>query len=188
MVWPISLKRVWAAGFFLGAHNRLMQRIHARQAAGRLPLAQLATTQATAATGAAPTVRTITGGADTDTLFRLLMDEDRVIQTQLGHSKGCLSIAAALEVLACFGAKTAAEKARSIRVITTGAVVEIPGGFHNVVQFLGNLDGFGAMNSRLRVPYEPALNAWHHVNTAIPFHMDIRKMLARADVGGGRGT
>jgi hypothetical protein len=73
-----------------------------------------------------------------------------VIQTLLlGHSKGCLSIAAALEVLACFGVKTARDRARSIGVITTGAVVEMAGGFHNVIQFLGNLDGLGAMNSRL---------------------------------------
>jgi hypothetical protein len=166
---------------FLGGHNRLMQHVHKWQAAGKLPIEQLTATQETLGSKDMKPARVITGSADTDALIRLLLDEDRRIQTLLGHSKGCLSIAAALAVLALGGARTAMDKARAIRVITTGAVVEMPKSFDNVVQFLGQLDWFGKMNSRPDKDYVSIPNAWHHTNLAIPFHMSIREVLARAD-------
>jgi hypothetical protein len=167
--------------YFLGAHNRLMQRVNEWQAAGQRPLAQITASQEPQTAKVAKSIRGITGSADTDALIRLLLDEDRQIQTLLGHSKGCLSIAAALAVLARFGTQAARDKARAIRAITAGAVVAMPGGFRNVVQFLGGWDWFGAMNSRRGIPYETIPRAWHHVNTAISFHTSIPEVLERAD-------
>ena len=79
------------------------------------------------------------------------------------------------------GAKSALEKAKQIRCITTGAVVEFPNGFDKVAQFLGELDWFGRLNSRLQVAHEPVPNAWHHLNSAIPFNMNLYAILDQAD-------
>jgi len=167
--------------YYLGTHNRLMHRLNEWQASGRQPLVQFTAAQEPRIAKVAKSTWGITGSADTDALIRLLLDEDRQMQTLLGHSKGCLSIAAALAVLARFGTQTARDKARAVRVITTGAVVAMPDGFRNVVQFLGGWDWFGAMNSRRSLPYEEIPCAWHHVNTAITFHMSIPKVLECAD-------
>lgn len=168
--------------FFLGAKNQLLQYLHQWQAASAAlltPSAGLQTTPPTTKAIAPPPP--FVGRSEADTLLRLLRDEERDIQILLGHSKGCLSIATALEALAVGGPATAWRKATTIRVITTGAVVEFPDGFENVFQFLGELDGFGAMNSRLHKDYVKIPGAWHHVNTAIPFHLSIRDVLTRAD-------
>ena len=116
---------------------------------------------------------------DTDSLVRLLHDEDREIATILGHSKGCLSMATALDIVGRAGSPETVEKAKAVRAVTTGAVVEFPQGFDNVHQFLGGLDWFGAMNSRLGNDFTPVPNAWHHVNSALPFHMDLPTVLAK---------
>ena len=78
--------------------------------------------------------------------------------------------------------------AEAIRVITTGAAIELPNGFENAGQYLGTLDSFGAMNSRgagsfwnlssnKDIHWIP--NAWHYVNTMLPFHMSINDVLRR---------
>lgn len=170
--------------FFLGANNQLLQYLHQWRAAGKTlhePSAG-AGAQATRATETTTSVAALAGSPDSDTLFRLLRDEEREIQILLGHSKGCLSIATALEALAVAGPPAALRKAQAIRVITTGAVVELPEGFDHAIQFLGALDGFGAMNSRLHKDYVQMPGAWHHLNTAIPFHLSIRDVLVRAGV------
>lgn len=167
--------------FFLGANNQLLQYLHQWRAASKTLLEPSAGAQATRATETTTSMAALAGSPDSDTLFRLLLDEEREIQILLGHSKGCLSIATALEALAVAGHSVALRKAKAIRVITTGAVVELPDGFDKAIQFLGELDWFGAMNSRSHKKYEPVAGAWHHVNTAIPFHMSIRDVLARAD-------
>ena len=120
-------------------------------------------------------------GPDTDTLLRLLQDDDRRSTMLLGHSKGCLSIAAALSRLSAPGPSPALDRARSIRVVTMGAVVEFPAGLDKVAQFLGGLDWFGAMNSRLDRGHVAIPKAWHHLNTAAPMHLDVKNVLARAD-------
>ncbi len=169
--------------FFLGANNQLLQWLHQWRAAGAARREPTADARATRATEAALPAGALAGSPDSDTLLRLLRDEQRAIQILLGHSKGCLSIATALEALALGGPAAALRKARAIRVITTGAVVELPDGFDHAVQFLGALDGFGAMNSRLHKDYVRVPGAWHHLNTAIPFHLSIRAVLARAGSG-----
>jgi hypothetical protein len=172
--------------FFLGANNQLLQYLHQGWAASQALFERAAPAPAPRTAKAVAPPPAFVGGSDSNTLLQLLRDEAREIRILLGHSKGCLSIATALEALAVGGPAGVRQKAKAIRVITTGAVVELPDGFENAIQFLGELDGFGAMNSRLHKEYVKIPGAWHHVNTAIPFHLSIRDVMARADAQGGR--
>lgn len=168
--------------FFLGSANRLMKLFHDKEAETAATLARYRGTIKGLDTARAEAIATsVTGNPDSDTLLRLLLDEDREIKTLLGHSKGCLSIAYALQALAVSGAATEQEKAKAAHIITTGAVVELPDGFDNSAQFLGSIDWFGGMNSRLDIDYIQVPNAWHHVNTRIPMHMSVADILSLAD-------
>lgn len=117
---------------------------------------------------------------DTLILVRLLQDSDRQIDTILGHSRGCLSIASALEALSLLNESSDIGRARRARIITTGAVVGFPAGYTNVKQYLGTLDWFGGMNSVPGNDYVSIPNAWHHVNTSFPFHMNMQEVLKQA--------
>ena len=154
--------------FFFGTLNRALRRDQDRAAA---------TTDGTAEETAAAGFRL---SPDTGSLVRLLRDEDRQIATILGHSKGCLSIALALEAIAETADEATVERAKAAQVITTGAVVAFPAGFDRVAQFLGQLDWFGAMNSRRGVDFTSVSDAWHHVNRAIPMHMDLGQVFQQA--------
>ena len=168
--------------FFLGTGNQLIKLFHDREGETDAVLERYqGTIKGLDTTRAGDLASRVTGSPDTDTILRLLLDDDREIKTLLGHSKGCLSIAYALRVLAISGAEAAHEKAKAIRVITTGAVVELPNGFDNAAQFLGSIDWFGGMNSRLDQDHIRVPNAWHHVNTALSFHMSVGDILKRAD-------
>lgn len=118
---------------------------------------------------------------DTLTLLRLLKDDDREILTIAGHSKGCLSIAYALEALAVGSDNTALAKAKNTRIITTGAIIALPSKFSNAGQYLGAIDWFGALNSRLDVSHKKVGGAWHHLNTALPMHMSFSQVLRDND-------
>ena len=127
--------------FFLGGANRLMKLFHDREAdaAAALERYEGSIKDLDAAT-ASSIATTVTGSPDSDTLLRLLLDEDREVKTLLGHSKGCLSIAYALQALAVSGAGASQQKVRSAQIVTTGAVVEFPDGYENTTQFLGSFD------------------------------------------------
>lgn len=108
----------------------------------------------------------------------------------LGHSQGCLSSAWALQALVLSGADAAIEKAKITRIITTGAAIHPPEGFKNIGQYLGAFDLFSATNSRgagnlcdlwLNKEIRWIPNVWHHVNTELPFHMNISDVLKRDD-------
>lgn len=115
---------------------------------------------------------------ETGTLVRLLGEEERRIETLLGHSKGCLSISYALQEIASRSDQSHFNRARDVHVITTGAVVAFPDGLNRLNQYLGSLDWFGGMNSRLGLDYRRVPDAWHHLNPGIPFHMDLKRVLS----------
>ncbi len=114
---------------------------------------------------------------DTKTLLALLNDADREILSIAGHSKGALSIALALQVLGKDGNRELQKKAKNIDLVTFGSVVNFPKGFESVRQFLGAIDWFGGMNSQSSIDHESVPNAWHHLNTSIPYHLDVVKVL-----------
>ena len=166
--------------FVFGAANRLMKAFHDNQQ----HLSQvMATLEGSARTLEHSTdfdaIRSGTGKTDSDTLLRLLLDEDRTIKTLVGHSKGCLSIAFALEALVLSGKQRQISKAKAAKIITMGAVVELPNGFDNSWQFLGALDWFGGLNSRFDKDHIKVPGAWHHLNPQIPMPgpMCVRQIL-----------
>ncbi len=115
---------------------------------------------------------------DTKTLIRLLSEPERDVKTVLGHSKGCLSISYALQSLANLANDSAFNRAKDIDIVTTGAVLAFPHGLNGVRQYLGGLDWFGGLNSRANTPYFDVPGAWHHLNTAVPFHMNLTAVLS----------
>ena len=76
--WPMLAEGV-GGWFFLGANNQLLQYLHQWRAAGKTlhePSAG-AGAQATRATETTTSVAALAGSPDSDTLFRLLRDEER---------------------------------------------------------------------------------------------------------------
>lgn len=110
---------------------------------------------------------------DVATLVRLLADPDRRVDLLLGHSKGALAIAAALARVMRTGDPVTRAKAARAQVVTAGAVIAFPPEIAWVTQLLGQLDGLGALNSRLGLPHRRVSLAGHHVNTALPYHLDL---------------
>lgn len=156
--------------FFFGTINRAMKAFHERSGA-EAETAAASFSDRPEGFGISP---------DTRTLVNLLKDKERSVATILGHSKGCLSIALALELVARSGTRERVKKAKAAQVVTTGAVVEFPQGFDRVSQLLGSIDWFGGLNSRLGLDFVSVPGAWHHLNTTIPNHMDLRKALPQA--------
>lgn len=105
---------------------------------------------------------------DDEILQAILEDPDFQVEMLLGHSKGCLSIAETLFRLAT---------PRSPKVVTVGAICEFPSEVKEVHQFLGSLDGFGALNSRWGIGFQTVWGSWHHLNTGLPFHCDLTDLL-----------
>ena len=170
--------------FFLGASNRMMKAFHLNEQRIKRTLASLESTVSTLdASAARELAASLTGNPDSDTLLRLLLDEDRQIRTLLGHSKGCLSIAYALQALALTGCSAQIAKAEEIELITTSAVVEFPNEFDNVTQYLGSVDWFGGMNSQMSNEHICIPGAWHHLNTMLPMHLSVEQVLTERPEG-----
>jgi hypothetical protein len=160
--------------FFFGSINRAIGRFNQLQSQSKLP-AQDRERKHQESVG---TVLEGVRSPDTQTLIRLLGEKERQIETMLGHSKGCLSIAYALGALALRADKADFQRAVDIDVITTGAVVEFPAGLNRLRQYLGELDWFGGMNSSLHLAHISVPGAWHHMNIEINFHMDLAAVLS----------
>ncbi|MFL0810348.1 MAG: hypothetical protein K6L76_08035 [Agarilytica sp.] len=114
---------------------------------------------------------------DTETLLNILNDPARDLKSIAGHSKGCLSIALALQTLEKEGSTQAIGKAKALEVITVGSVVNLPEGYENVRQYIGDIDWFGGLNSRANVERITVKGAWHHLNTRFPYHLDLVEVL-----------
>jgi hypothetical protein len=121
------------------------------------------------------------GLPEIDTLNQVLSHPDSQVVLAVGHSKGNLSIAAALGDLPSEHA--GAQYAR-MAVVTFGALVELPQSLAKRKQFIGTLDGFGWLNSILPQPWVSVPWATHTLNTALPFHVAAKTELA----AGGSAT
>ena len=99
----------------------------------------------------------------------------------VGHSKGDLSIATALDNLT---QEQCEELIPRLKVTTLSALVELPPSLAGVRQFMGMLDGFGLMNSTL--PQAAVFVPWatHTLNTRLPFHLSAEDALERGAVAG----
>jgi hypothetical protein len=108
------------------------------------------------------------GLPEIDTLDQVLSHPDSQVVLAVGHSKGNLSIAAALGNRS---SEQAGIQNPRMAVVTFGALVELPQSLAKQRQFIGTLDGFGWMNSILPQPWVGVPWATHTLNTALPFHV-----------------
>jgi hypothetical protein len=97
----------------------------------------------------------------------------------VGHSKGNLVISEALYALRGADPKRFETVARDVPIVTFGARIAMPNEIARVIDVMGDLDSFGALNSRPDIPVDVTVpNAWHHTNTALPFHVPVTKVLS----------
>lgn len=180
------LSEAMGGWFVLGGANRVMQMYHdaldraGAAEAGDGPGPDLPDGLEAAATSAPRrrALERVDHRTDSATLTALLMDHDRQVISVAGHSKGCLSIAYALEALCLSGPAETVARQCGMRITTVGAVTAMPRAFANVGQYLGELDWFGGMNSRRALGYTTIPGAWHHLNTRLPGHLDLAEVLA----------
>lgn len=96
----------------------------------------------------------------------------------VGHSKGNLVLSEALYAICETDPERFAELAGASDIITVSARIQMPRGPWRIVDVMGALDSFGALNSMpaiatdLEVPL-----AWHHTNTELAFHLPVTATL-----------
>ena len=120
------------------------------------------------------------GNQDLSTLVDILMARPAKLELLVGHSKGSLLIDFVLEQFVEELEGDDHPLFDELQIVTFGAVVDIPDQFRRVQQYLGNLDWFGGMNSRLSIPHQRVPNAWHHLNRKLPYHLDVLAALRAA--------
>ena len=172
------LSEAMGGWFVLGGANRIMQMYH--DALDNAPSGRETSSDSAGKSPDSKEIKTlekVDHRDDSATLVNLMLDRDRVIKSVAGHSKGCLSIAYALEALVLSRQTAAIKRQSNMRITTVGAVTALPTAFTNVGQYLGELDWFGGMNSRLALDYTTMPGAWHHLNTRLPGHLDFSDVL-----------
>ncbi|MEM7689705.1 MAG: hypothetical protein AAF291_11855 [Pseudomonadota bacterium] len=96
----------------------------------------------------------------------------------VGHSKGNLVISEALYALRATHKERFRDVAASIPIVTFGARIAMPRQVETVIDVMGDLDAFGALNSRPDIGVDVTVpNAWHHTNTRLPFHVPVTTVL-----------
>ncbi len=118
------------------------------------------------------------GGYDIATLVDILMARPARLELIVGHSKGSLMIDFVLEQFVEELEGDQHPLFEALEVVTFGAVVALPPQFRRVRQYLGALDWFGGMNSRLHLPHQRLAGAWHHLNRKLPYHLDAVSVLS----------
>ncbi len=157
--------------FFYGATDRFRHGLRelARRAAPSVPPAPAASGGRVGARA-----RPLSPLADLDALGGLLAAAPPRLRLLVGHSKGCLMIDHALERHADALRRQGRDSPlfERLRIVTFGAVCDLPPVYRHRHQFLGALDGFGGLNSRLDLPFSRVPGAWHHLNRRLPAHLD----------------
>jgi len=164
--------------FVFGMSDRMRLELETRLAALRTPLPdKISATLGDLGVGIAdPFGDRIADTPDVAVLLDILIAHPPKLELLLGHSKGSLLIDFVLER---FLAEAGPDHplCRKLQVITVGAVAGLPAAFTRTRQLLGEYDGLGRINSRCDVPFETVRGAGHHLNRAIPFHLDLQRTL-----------
>ncbi|MEM9312815.1 MAG: hypothetical protein AAGA34_15340 [Pseudomonadota bacterium] len=96
----------------------------------------------------------------------------------VGHSKGNLVISEALYALRTRHPERFEKVASDVPIVTFGARIAMPPEVERVIDVMGDLDSFGALNSRPDIAVDVTVpNAWHHTNTRLPYHVPVTKVL-----------
>ncbi|MEM7780550.1 MAG: hypothetical protein AAF697_09195 [Pseudomonadota bacterium] len=104
----------------------------------------------------------------------------------VGHSKGNLVISEALYGLRAADRKRFENVAANVPIVTFGARIAMPTEVARVVDVMGDMDSFGAFNSRPDIAVDVNVRgAWHHTNTKLPMHVDVRQVLEGVVGSGG---
>jgi hypothetical protein len=129
--------------------------------------------QATAATTTSAASLIRFGSRDTQVATQLLTDDRFHFTLLSGHSKGNLVLAEALAG-AVANEKGTASVSANTAIVTVSAAIYMPKMFTNIIDVIGQLDWFGALNSRPDISIELRRPlAWHHTNTEIPMHLPV---------------
>lgn len=115
---------------------------------------------------------------DVRTLLTLLAGP-RPFKYLIGHSKGNLVIAEALQALGEDAPDRLAERAEEIHAITLSARIPLPPAMRKVTNVMGALDGFGQLNSDHSIPSDIIVPmAGHHTNTEILYHLPVTQVVS----------
>lgn len=114
---------------------------------------------------------------DLHTLEQILAAEPPRLRLALGHSKGDFVLDYALETFVKHHEATGHAYFDELNVVTLGAAAHIPPEFTKVKQFIGNLDWFGCLNSSQYLGNTYVNFSGHHLNTQLPFHLDVEALL-----------
>ncbi len=115
---------------------------------------------------------------DTRTLIRLLAEPGRRVTTLIGHSKGALSIGAALNALDRERHPELQRRLDETRLITLGAVTTMPDGARDLHQVLGTADPLGWANSNLLATHIRVGGAGHSLSRHADHPLDLPAILA----------
>lgn len=117
---------------------------------------------------------------DTRMVAALLSHDSLAIRTLIGHSKGNLVISEALFGVQATNRQKFLKIAPELLIVTVSAKVAMPPKCGKIIDILGQIDGFGLLNSRLDLETEISVpSAWHHTNTQLPLHLPVTSILKR---------
>ena len=115
---------------------------------------------------------------DTRTVQALLSHKGLALNLLIGHSKGNLVVSEALYGLKAVDPARLNKLARQSRIVTISAKIAMPAEFERITDVMGQIDGFGAINSRWDFATEVKVPlAWHHTNTQLPMHLPVTQTL-----------
>jgi TusA-related sulfurtransferase len=98
----------------------------------------------------------------------------------IGHSKGNLVISEALFKMKAKDSAHLKRLGKQILVVTVSAKIAMPPDFEHIIDINGQIDGFGALNSRWDLGTEVTVPfAWHHTNTELPMHLPVTQTLRK---------
>ncbi len=117
------------------------------------------------------------GDDDIATLSDILEARPPKLDYLIAHGKGAVVASQALQHYVDDRQVDESSLPMQLRIVTLGAVVELPPEFKQVKQYLGTLDWFGSVNSKLSVTHERVPDASHHLNPRLLYHLDVASLV-----------
>ncbi|MEM6488812.1 MAG: hypothetical protein AAF677_11195 [Pseudomonadota bacterium] len=111
-------------------------------------------------------------------LIALMAEPGRRLRLAVAHGRGAVTLAAAYTRLARRADGAALARAAEAQVVTAGAAVGFPETVRWRHQVLGALDLLGRANSDDGMVDAVVPGAGHHLNTRLPLHLDLGRVLA----------
>lgn len=137
-------------------------------------------------TSATVSIRSPAGlSKDTRSVLALLSHPDVSFDLLVGHSKGNLILSEALFAMQESAPALLRTLGSNLSIVTLSAKIAMPLACKHVVDVMGQLDTFGAANSRLDIKTDVVVPAaWHHTNTELPFHLPVSKVIRTLEQDG----